>query len=108
MCIIYLLVPPPPAIVGEGVEVAAVRQDVVGVDALRLALQRRLLLMLPLLVGEVLGVLVGGAAPASVEARCVNICQGKPGRRLAKSQKLRLYVTFLSHEILTSICPCCL
>ena len=61
--------PAPAAIVGEGVEVAAVRQDVVGVHAaLRLALhRRRLLLMLPLVVmGKVLGVLVGGAAPASV------------------------------------------
>ena len=59
--------PAPAAIVGEGVEVAAVRQDVVGVHAaLRLALHGRLLLMLPLVrMGKVLGVLVGGAAPAS-------------------------------------------
>ena len=55
--------PPPAPVVGEGVEVAAVRKDVVPVG-LCVGLQRRLLL---LLVGDV--ILVGGAAPANVETR---------------------------------------
>ena len=82
--------PAPPAIVGEGVEVAAVRQDVVGVDALRLALQRRLLPLLLMVLGEVLGVLVGGAAPANVKARCVNI-----GQLRQVSPRLYLYLAFI-------------
>ena len=61
-----LLVSPPPSVVGEGVEVAAVRENVVRVG-FSVALHRRhrssSARARSLLVGEVVRIVVGGSAP---------------------------------------------